>query len=84
MEEEEEHRGIVVFENKAIRRTWFEDEWWFVLEDLVVALTDSKDPKQYTVTMTAKGFQCDCPGFKFRGKCKHVEMIGATVDLIVS
>jgi hypothetical protein len=42
------------------------------------------DPKTYTVTMTAKGFTCDCPGFKFRGKCKHVEGIGRTVDLIVS
>ena len=51
MVEEEEHRGIVVFQNKSIRRTWFEDEWWFVLEDIVVALTDSKDPKQYIQKM---------------------------------
>ena len=25
----------------------------------------------YTVTIADKGFTCDCPGFTFRGKCKH-------------
>lgn len=35
------------FQDKKIRRTWFNDEWWFVLEDIVYALTDSKDPKGY-------------------------------------
>jgi prophage antirepressor-like protein len=39
--------ALVVFEDKNIRRTWFNDEWWFVIEDIVFALTDSKDPKQY-------------------------------------
>jgi len=36
-----------VFQDKKIRRIWYENEWWFVLEDMVFALTDSKDPKQY-------------------------------------
>lgn len=42
------------------------------------------DPKTYTVTMTPQGFTCDCPGFTFRGKCKHVISIGENVDRIVS
>jgi DNA-damage-inducible protein D len=25
----------------------FNNEWWFVIEDVVFALTDSKDPSQY-------------------------------------
>jgi len=38
---------IIVFQGKKIRRTWHADEWYFSLEDIVQALTDSKDPKQY-------------------------------------
>jgi prophage antirepressor-like protein len=38
---------IVVFEGKKIRKAWHRKEWWFVVEDIVVALTNSNDPKQY-------------------------------------
>ncbi|MBU1200886.1 MAG: Bro-N domain-containing protein [Nanoarchaeota archaeon] len=42
-----ENNAIAVFQGKNIRRTWFNDEWWFVVEDVIIALADSKDPKQY-------------------------------------
>jgi hypothetical protein len=42
---------LVVFKNKEIRRTLHNDEWWFVVEDVVLALIDSKDPKQYIQRM---------------------------------
>lgn len=38
---------LVVFAGKNIRRIWDSGEWFFVLEDIVIALTESKDPKQY-------------------------------------
>ena len=38
---------IIIFEDKRIRRTWFNDEWWYVVEDIIHAITDSNDPKQY-------------------------------------
>ncbi|MBU2639255.1 MAG: Bro-N domain-containing protein [Nanoarchaeota archaeon] len=38
---------LVVFQGKNVRRTWFNEEWWFVIEDIISVLTDSKDPKQY-------------------------------------
>lgn len=47
-------KALVVFEGKKIRRTWFNDEWWFVLEDIVSVLTDSKDAKQYISKMRAR------------------------------
>lgn len=43
--------SLVVFQGKGIRRVWHDSEWWFVLEDIVSALTDSKDPKQYIKKM---------------------------------
>jgi len=42
---------LAVFQGKQIRRKWFNEEWWFVLEDIVSALTDSKDIKQYIQKM---------------------------------
>jgi hypothetical protein len=42
---------LVVFKNKEIRRTLYNNEWWFVVEDVVLALIDSTDPKQYIQRM---------------------------------
>ena len=42
---------MVVFQDKEIRRTWFNDEWWFVAADIVGALTDSNDPNGYLKDM---------------------------------
>jgi len=38
---------IVLFKDKKIRRTLYNNEWWFVIEDVVLALIDSNDSKQY-------------------------------------
>lgn len=42
---------LAVFEGKEIRKTIHNGEWWFVVEDVVLALIDSKDPKQYIQRM---------------------------------
>ena len=47
----DEKNALVVFQDKKIRRTWFNDEWWFVAVDIVAALTDSKDPSGYIKDM---------------------------------
>lgn len=41
------------FEGREIRSTWNKDDeqWYFVVEDVVAILTDSKDPKQYVKRM---------------------------------
>ena len=43
--------ALIVFEGREIRHTWNNNEWWFVLEDIVQILTDSSDPKQYIQKM---------------------------------
>ncbi len=45
--------NIKLFQDKKIRSVWNDEEeqWYFVLEDVVEALTDSKDPKQYVKRM---------------------------------
>ncbi len=42
---------IALFQNKEIRKTLHNEEWWFVIEDVVLALIDSNDSKQYIQRM---------------------------------
>ncbi len=44
---EESKKGLIVFQGKAIRRTWFNDEWWFSVVDMVGALTESDRARKY-------------------------------------
>jgi DNA-damage-inducible protein D len=45
--------NIKLFESKQIRTVWNEadEKWYFVVEDVILVLTDSKDPKQYIKRM---------------------------------
>ena len=45
---------IALFEQKEIRRVWQDEEWYFSVLDVVKALTDSTDPKQYIKKMRAR------------------------------
>ena len=42
---------IAIFRKKEIRKTIYNNEWWFVIEDVVQALTDSVQPKGYVKDM---------------------------------
>ena len=43
----EMNNKLALFEEKEIRKTWEHNKWYFSIEDVVYALTNSKDPKQY-------------------------------------
>ncbi len=45
---------IALFKGRKIRRTLYQGEWWFVVEDVVLALIDSSDPKQYIQRMKSR------------------------------
>jgi len=42
---------LAVFKGKQIRRTLHNNEWWFVIADVVSVLTDSVDPAGYIKDM---------------------------------
>ncbi len=46
-----ETNKIALFEGKKIRKTFYKDEWWFVIRDVIVALTDSVQPDGYIKDM---------------------------------
>lgn len=42
---------IALFQKKEVRRVIYNNEWWFVIADVVAALTDSTDPQGYLKDM---------------------------------
>jgi len=51
MAKEIETTKIAIFQKKEIRKTLKDGEWYFVIEDVVAALTDSVQPKGYIKDM---------------------------------
>ena len=51
--------NIKLFESKQIRSVWNEldQKWYFVVEDVVFVLTESKDPKQYIKRMRQRDLE---------------------------
>lgn len=50
---------IIVFGAREIRRVWHEEQWFFSVVDIVAALTDSVDPKQYIKRMRRRDPELD-------------------------
>jgi len=45
---------IVLFKGKKIRKTLFQNEWWFSVIDVIEALTNSIQPSKYWTAMKAR------------------------------
>lgn len=88
---------IAIFRNRKIRKTIHKNEWWFVVTDVIAALTDSQNPKQYLKNMLnrdeelAKGWvQIEHPllietaGGKQRVRCANTEGIFRIIQSIPS
>ena len=43
----DENKALVVFQDKKIRRTWHDNEWYFSVVDVINALEASTIPKRY-------------------------------------
>jgi len=50
----EAQNKIVVFGAKRIRRTWHEEQWFFSVVDIIGAVTDSDNPRNYWNMMKAR------------------------------
>ena len=64
---------IKLFQDKRIRTAWNEEEeqWYFSVEDVIAALTDSADPKQYVKRMRSRDMQLH---LNWGTICTQVEM----------
>ena len=63
---------IALFEQKEVRRVWHDEQWFFSVTDVVVALTDSSDVKQYIKKMRARDNELSVNWGTF---CTHLEIV---------
>jgi len=65
-------KALVVFEDKRIRRTWFNDRWYFSVVDVVGALTDSVDPKDYWYRLKQR--ESESSGIELSTFCRQLKL----------
>lgn len=69
------YHKIALFEKQQIRKIWHNNEWFFSVVDIVGALTDSADPKDYLKKMRKRDEEL---GSYIGTNCPQVEMLTAT------
>ena len=88
---------IAIFKGKEVRKIIYENEWWFVVADVIGILTDSPNPTDYIKKMRnrdeelAKGWGqivtpllVDTPGGKQKLNCANTEGMFRIIQAIPS
>ena len=47
MVEKEAQKGLIVFQDRSIRRLWHDDQWFYSVVDIVTVLSESDNPATY-------------------------------------
>jgi hypothetical protein len=68
-------KALVVFQGTKIRRTWFNDEWWFSVVDVVGALTESSDPKDYWYRLKKR--EQESGGIELSTICRQLKLLSS-------
>lgn len=63
---------LVVFKNKEIRRILFNNEWYFAVVDVIVALTDSEKPRDYWYRMKRR--EAASSGIQLSTFCRQLRL----------
>ncbi len=71
----EQNKALVVFQGKEIRRTWFNDEWYFSVVDAVGVLTESVDAKDYWYRLKKREFESS--GIELSTFCRQLKLPSA-------
>ncbi len=66
-------KALVVFQDKKIRRIWYNDEWYFSVVDIVKALTDSLDPNDYWYKLKQR--EQESSKFELSTICRHLKLL---------
>lgn len=67
--------AIIVFGAKQIRRKWHEEQWYFSVVDIVAALTDSDNPRDYWYRMKRR--ETESSGIELSTFCRQLKLPAA-------
>jgi len=68
----DQDQKIILFQDKKIRRLWYQDEWYFSVIDIVEVLTDSVNPRDYWYKMKIRVHGEG--GFQLSTICRQLKM----------
>lgn len=63
---------LIVFQDKNIRRAWYENQWFYSLVDVIGALTGSSNPTDYLKKIRKRDEEL---GFYVGTNCPQIEML---------
>jgi len=52
-------KEIAIFKGQKVRRTIYNNEWWFVISDVIQTLTDSVNIKDYITKMRKRDIELE-------------------------
>ena len=64
--------GLAVFQDKEIRKVWHNEEWWFSVVDVVGALSDSVDAKDYWYRLKKR--ELESSGVELSTNCRQLKL----------
>jgi prophage antirepressor-like protein len=68
-----ENNNIALFKGRQIRRILHNNEWWFSVIDVVAALTDSDNPRDYWYKMKIRVKDED--GVQLSTFCRQLKLL---------
>ena len=71
-EKKDSDKALVVFQDKKIRRIWHNDEWFFSVIDVVEALTESADAKDYWYRLKQR--ELESGGVELSTFCRQLKL----------
>jgi DNA-damage-inducible protein D len=66
--------ALIVFQGKDIRRTWFNEEWWFSVVDIIGALTESDRARKYWSDLKTRLIE---EGFELSAKIGQLKLLSS-------
>lgn len=66
---------LALFEEKEIRKVWKDNKWYFSVVDVVYALTDSVDPKDYWYRLKKRA--SDEEKIELSTICRQLKMVSS-------
>ncbi len=64
---------VAFFQDKKIRKVWYEEEWWFSVVDIVGALTESENPRDYWYKVKTR--ELESSGIELSTFCRQLKLI---------